>query len=91
LSKFAGTVAHPKFVCCLLVYTSLSAYLLAVETLPNTLIEIVAGLLLITTSFSPYLPLAWSTRSFSLRVRDYFQKFGKLIIAAIRAKYYEID
>jgi O-antigen/teichoic acid export membrane protein len=54
LSKFAGTVAHTKFVCCLLVYAGLSAYFLAVETLPHALIGIVAGLLLITTSFSNF-------------------------------------
>jgi O-antigen/teichoic acid export membrane protein len=54
LSKFAGTVAHTKFVCCLLVYAGLSAYFLAVETLPHALIGMVAGLLLITTSFSNF-------------------------------------
>jgi O-antigen/teichoic acid export membrane protein len=54
LSKFAGTVAHAKFVCCLVVYAGLSAYFLAVETLPHALIGIVAGLLLITTSASNF-------------------------------------
>jgi O-antigen/teichoic acid export membrane protein len=54
LSKFAGTVAHTKFVCCLLVYAGLSAYFLAVETFPHALIGMVAGLLLITTSFSNF-------------------------------------
>jgi O-antigen/teichoic acid export membrane protein len=54
LSKFAGTVAQTKFVCCLVVYAGLSAYFLAVETLPNALIGMVAGLLLITTSFSNF-------------------------------------
>ncbi len=54
LSKFAGTVAQTKFVCCLVVYAGLSVYFLAVETLPNALIGIVAGLLLITTSFSNF-------------------------------------
>jgi O-antigen/teichoic acid export membrane protein len=38
----------------LLAYAGLSTYFLAVETLPNALIGMVAGLLLITTSFSNF-------------------------------------
>ncbi len=54
LQIFAGSVAKTKMLCCLLVYTGLVTYFLAVETLPNALIGTVAGLLLITTSASNF-------------------------------------
>jgi O-antigen/teichoic acid export membrane protein len=54
LKKFAGTVAHTKSILCVLVYASLSAYFLAAQTLPNAMIGLVAGLLLITTSASNF-------------------------------------
>jgi O-antigen/teichoic acid export membrane protein len=54
LQVFAGSVAKTKMLCCLLVYTGLVTYFLAVETFPNALIGMVAGLLLITTSASNF-------------------------------------
>jgi O-antigen/teichoic acid export membrane protein len=54
LQKFAGTVARTKLLCCLVVYTALAGYFLVVEPLPNALIGMVAGLLLITTSASNF-------------------------------------
>jgi O-antigen/teichoic acid export membrane protein len=54
LQKFAGTVAQTKLLCCSLVYAGLSSYFLAVETIPNAFIGMVAGLLLITTSASNF-------------------------------------
>jgi O-antigen/teichoic acid export membrane protein len=54
LQVFAGTVAKTKLLCCSVVYTALAAYFLVVEPLPNALIGMVAGLLLITTSASNF-------------------------------------
>jgi O-antigen/teichoic acid export membrane protein len=54
LQVFAGTVAKTKLLCCLVVYTALATYFLVVEPLPNALIGMVAGLLLITTSASNF-------------------------------------
>jgi O-antigen/teichoic acid export membrane protein len=54
LQVFAGTVAKTKLLCCLVVYTALATYFLLVEPLPNAMIGMVAGLLLITTSASNF-------------------------------------
>ncbi len=54
LQVFAGTVAKTKLLCCLVVYIALAGYFLVVEPLPNALIGMVAGLLLITTSASNF-------------------------------------